>query len=71
LRPFLSREPAEGEYAVVGAAADLTPGAVSVAVHRLRQRYGQQVRSEVASTVAQPVEVEEELRYLFTVLTAG
>jgi hypothetical protein len=33
--------------------------------------YGQQVRAEVANTVAQPADVEAELRYLFTVLKAG
>lgn len=71
LRVFLSREACEGEYAEIAASAHLTPGALAVAVHRLRQRYGQQVRTEVANTVAHPADVEEELRYLFRVLTAG
>ncbi len=70
LKVFLSREPGEGEYATVAAAANTTPGAVSVAVHRLRQRYGESVRAEVADTVAQPSQIEEELRYLFTRPTA-
>ena len=70
LRIFLSREAGAGEYATVASATNMTPGAVSVAVHRLRQRYGQRVRAEVANTVAHPVDVEEELRYLFAVLTA-
>jgi DNA-directed RNA polymerase specialized sigma24 family protein len=70
LRIFLSREPREGEYTVVAAGTNTTPGAVSVAVHRLRQRYGQRVRAEVANTVAHPTDVEEEVRHLFAVLTA-
>jgi DNA-directed RNA polymerase specialized sigma24 family protein len=70
LRTFLSREPVAGEYATAAAAANMTPGAFSVAVHRLRQRYGQRVRTEVANTVAHPTDVEEEVRYLFAVLTA-
>jgi DNA-directed RNA polymerase specialized sigma24 family protein len=70
LRPFLSREPAGAEYVSLAAAAHTTPGAISVAVHRLRQRYRAHVRSEVANTVAHPADVEEELRYLFIVLTA-
>ena len=70
LRIFLSREPREGEYAAVAQAANMTSGAVSVAVHRMRQRYGQRVRSEVANTVGHPADVEEELHYLFAVLTA-
>jgi RNA polymerase sigma-70 factor (ECF subfamily) len=70
LSVFLSREPREGEYARVAEAANMTPGAFAVAVHRLRQRYGQCVRGEVANTVAHPGDIESELRYLFTVLTA-
>jgi RNA polymerase sigma-70 factor (ECF subfamily) len=71
LKVFLSREPRDGEYAEVGASSGTTAGATSVAVHRLRQRYGEHVRTEVANTVAHPAEVEEELRYLFMVLTAS
>jgi DNA-directed RNA polymerase specialized sigma24 family protein len=70
LKMFLSREPREGEYAAVAAESQTTPGAISVAVHRLRHRYGEQVRTEVANTVAQPSDVDAELRYLFATLTA-
>jgi hypothetical protein len=35
-----------------------------VAVHRLRQRYGELVREGIAQTVASAAEVQEELRYL-------
>jgi len=71
LKVFLSREPGENEYATIAAAANTTSGAIGVAVHRLRQLYGQRVRVEVANTVAHPAEIEEELRYLFVTLTAG
>jgi len=37
---------------------------VRVAVHRLRQRYGELLRAEVAQTVSADEEVDEELRYL-------
>jgi RNA polymerase sigma-70 factor (ECF subfamily) len=70
LKVFLSREPAPGEYAALATAAETTAGALSVAVHRLRHRYGQYVRAEVANTVARPSEVDDELRHLFTTLTA-
>jgi RNA polymerase sigma-70 factor (ECF subfamily) len=43
-------------------------GAARVAVHRLRQRYGELLRREIAHTVTREQEVEEELRYLFQVL---
>jgi RNA polymerase sigma-70 factor (ECF subfamily) len=71
LKVLLSREPADGEYAALAAAMNTTTGAIGVAVHRLRQSYGQRVRAEVAHTVAQPADVEAELRYLFAVLKAG
>jgi DNA-directed RNA polymerase specialized sigma24 family protein len=71
LRIFLSREPIEGEYERLGKDLNMATGAVGVAVHRLRQRYGQRVRSEVANTVARPGDVEEELRYLLAVLTTS
>ncbi len=37
-------------------------------MHRLRQRYRQLLREEIAHTVAEPGEVDEELRHLFAVL---
>jgi len=49
----------------------MTEGAVKTAVHRLRQRYGKLLRAEVAQTVATPVEVDEELRYLVSVIRSG
>lgn len=43
-------------------------GALKVAVHRLRQRYGQQLRLQIAKTVQDPTEVDQELRSLFKAL---
>ena len=43
-------------------------GAVKVAVHRLRERYGELIRAEIAETVAGPEQVEAELRELQTAL---
>ena len=57
-------------YADVAVPLGLTEGAVKVAVHRLRGRYRELLRAEVAKTVATPGEVEEELRYLIAVLSA-
>ena len=48
----------------------LTEGAVKVAAHRLRGRYREFLREEIAKTVATPGEVDEELQHLIAVLTA-
>ncbi len=47
----------------------MSEGAVKVAVHRLRKRWGELLRAGVAETVADPAEVELELRYLLRVLS--
>ena len=45
-----------------------TEGALRVAVHRLRQRYGELLRAEIARTVTSEAEAQEELRYLIEVV---
>jgi RNA polymerase sigma-70 factor (ECF subfamily) len=42
---------------------------MKVALHRLRQRFREFVRAEIAATVATPAEVDEELRCLMAALT--
>ena len=52
----------------MAAALEMSEGALKVAVHRLRQRYSELVRAEIAQTVANSKEADEELRYLCAVL---
>ena len=40
-------------------------GALRVAVHRLRRRYREILREEIADTVADAEQIEEEIRHLF------
>jgi RNA polymerase sigma factor (sigma-70 family) len=68
LKPCLLGERTALPYATLASKLAMTEGSVKVAVHRLRQRYRQLLRDEIASTVAKPEEVEDELRYLFAVL---
>jgi len=65
LKAFLSEEAGPGGYDAVASQLEMAPAAVAVAVHRLRQRYGELVRGQVANTVATPGDIEEELHYLF------
>ena len=69
LKPCLVGDRQAQPYAALGAKLGMTEGAVKVAVHRLRQRYRQLLRDEIAHTVASPEEVNEEMHYLFSVLT--
>jgi RNA polymerase sigma factor (sigma-70 family) len=68
LKPCLIGDRQAQPYAVLGAKLGMTEGAVKVAVHRLRQRYRQLLRDEIAQTVASPEEVDQEMRYLFASL---
>jgi len=66
---LLSGERDGATYARIGERLSMTENALRVAVHRLRQRYGELLRAEVAETVGTEGEVEEELRYLLQVLS--
>jgi RNA polymerase sigma-70 factor (ECF subfamily) len=56
-------------YAELAGRLNLSEGAVKVAVHRLRKRYRQLLRSEIAQTMTETEDVDEELRHLFSVLS--
>jgi len=45
-------------------------GAIDVALHRLRQRFGALLRQQVARTVSSEAEIEDEIRYLISVIGA-
>ena len=47
----------------------MTENAVRVALHRLRQRFGELLREELAPTVGSPADVDEEIRQLFAALS--
>lgn len=68
LSVFLSREAQPGEYAAVAKALGVSAGAVGVSVHRLRERYRQCVRTQIADTVSDPSLVEEEWAAVFAAL---
>ena len=44
--------------------------AVRVAVHRMRRRYGELLRHEIAHTLKSPADIDDELRFLFSVTGA-
>src|ERR1041385_4801916 len=68
LKVFLLGQ-SDAPYAALAREMNTSEGALKVAIHRLRKRYRELFRQEIADTVADPAEVESELRYLATVLT--
>lgn len=56
-------------YLDAARALDMDEGAVRVAVHRLRKRYRELLREEIAQTITDPAQVEEELRSLQAALS--
>jgi RNA polymerase sigma-70 factor (ECF subfamily) len=65
---FLTREATTTDCEASARRLGMSAGAVTVAVHRLRERYGELLREAVANTVAEAGDVDEELRYLFALL---
>ncbi len=57
-----------GEYTKLAAELEMTQGAVKTAAHRMRRRFRELLREEIAQTVARPEEIDEEIRHLFEVL---
>jgi RNA polymerase sigma-70 factor (ECF subfamily) len=59
----------ETTYAALAGEMGASEGALKVAIHRLRKRYRELFRQEIAETVADPVDIESELRFLAAALT--
>jgi DNA-directed RNA polymerase specialized sigma24 family protein len=68
VEPQLSGEGEAAPYAEIGASLNMSESAFKMAVHRLRRRYGELVRAEIAQTAATPETAADELRYLLAVL---
>jgi RNA polymerase sigma factor (sigma-70 family) len=52
-------------YAGIAAQLNTTEAAIKMAVRRLRARYREILRAEIAQTVSRPEEIEDEIRCLF------
>ena len=66
LRACLVKDEEAASYARIASRLDLTEAAVKMAVHRLRGRYREILRAEIAETVSSPEEVKAEIRHLFS-----
>ena len=68
VRPILAGSPDGAPYAEIAASLGTTEGALKTAIHRLRQRYGELLRAEIAETVGSPSLVDDELHALLASL---
>jgi RNA polymerase sigma factor (sigma-70 family) len=71
LKGLLTADGAAPSYRHVADQLGMTEAAVKMAVHRLRRRYRQLLRAEIAQTVSGPHDVDDELRQLLAVLAGG
>ncbi|MCL4181324.1 MAG: sigma-70 family RNA polymerase sigma factor [Verrucomicrobia bacterium] len=68
LKVFLATPTSDGAYDDMTVKLGMTVDNIAVKVHRLRQRYGEFIRAEIAQTVACPADIDEELQHLFNVV---
>ena len=68
LKDFVIGEETDVPYREAGKSLGMSEGAVRVAVHRLRRRFRDLLREEIEQTVADPAEVEDEIRFMLMTL---
>ncbi|MBN8249045.1 MAG: sigma-70 family RNA polymerase sigma factor [Verrucomicrobia bacterium] len=68
LRPWLSAEATPEPQSAAALRLGMSEGAVKVAIHRLRRRFREQVRSEIRQTLPDDADAEGELRHLIAAL---
>ena len=69
LKDYLTGDAAGKSYREMAAELQMTEGAVKVTVHRLRRRFGELIREQIARTVDRPEEIDDEIRELFAALS--
>jgi RNA polymerase sigma-70 factor (ECF subfamily) len=69
LKPWLMGNSTYLSQSAAAAKLDLSSNAVTVAIHRLRKSFRSAILAELASTVTNPDDLDEELNYLIKVLS--
>jgi RNA polymerase sigma-70 factor (ECF subfamily) len=69
LKPWITGGDAALPQAAAAKTLGLSEGAVKVAIHRLRQRFREAVKTEIAQTVPAESDIDDELRHLIAVLS--
>jgi RNA polymerase sigma-70 factor (ECF subfamily) len=71
ISPSLGAERTDVSYSKIAATLGIEETAVKKLLHRMRQRYRELLRAEVADTVSDPKEIDDEIRYLCAALAAN
>lgn len=69
LKAFLTNDPGDGVYGPATRELNVSAGSITVIVQRMRQRYRELVRAEIADTVASTGDIDDELRWLYAALS--
>jgi RNA polymerase sigma-70 factor (ECF subfamily) len=67
-KPWLTGDTAHGDQAALAVSCGMNANALKVAVHRLKRRFRQLLKAEVAGTLDDPGQVAAEMRVLFAAL---
>ena len=70
LKACLLGQAPPGGYAAIAGRLGTTEGAVKVAIHRLRRKFQAQLRRDIAETVSDAADIDDEIRYLVRALDA-
>lgn len=68
LSPHLSGAESDASYKELGDVLGMSVGAVTTSVYRMRKRYGELLREQIAHTVSRPEEVDDEIACLFAAM---
>src|SRR5439155_10877060 len=70
LEGLLTRDAEDARYEALAGKLGVSAGALRMSLHRLRRKYRYVLRAEIAETVSTPEEIDEEIRFLMSVLQA-
>jgi RNA polymerase sigma-70 factor (ECF subfamily) len=69
LSPFLHKDSGDQRYEELSVQLGVSPGALRMSVHRMRRRYRDLLREEIAQTVSTTEEIDDEIRFLLSTLS--
>lgn len=68
VKPWLTGDAARGDQTPLAAVCGLNPNALKVAIHRLKRRFRELLKAEIASTLSDPHMLDDEMKSLFAAL---